>query len=86
MPKFDTSFNFGADVLSNPTAKAPKRVKRPKGTSSKSRRYFSTRASGPFPARAGGARSGSAEAPSRARPAARERCRRMAGEIGRAHV
>jgi len=46
MPKFDTSFNFGANVAGGggkakkPNATKVKR-KRPKGTSSKSRRYFS---------------------------------------------
>jgi hypothetical protein len=46
MPRFDTSFNFGANVAKPKVAKAkaapkPRAAKRPKGPKSKSRAFFS---------------------------------------------
>jgi hypothetical protein len=44
MPKFDTSFNFGANVVNKPRESAKKpsaaRKKRRRGTSSKGRKHF----------------------------------------------
>jgi hypothetical protein len=40
MPRFDTSFNFGANVAKPKKTGTGKKRKKPKGKSSKSRKHF----------------------------------------------
>jgi hypothetical protein len=42
MPRFDTSFNFGANVKPKAKPARPKAAKRPKPGKSKSRKFFAS--------------------------------------------